>query len=170
MRSILRISSSFHQKLGSRAEHPQNLVDIRLIKVNHEGISKGVIHPIHHQVNLHDDFLISPYLIVPKDFIDDSQSPFKVKPQAVSLPDVLENRFLNVKSRGVSLRFFRESSPKLSNRQGCAPKIFRESSPQISRGVPLSFFDRIKSPNLKSQGVSPSQNSNRKGYPLRFFA
>ena len=73
------------------------------------------------------------------------------------------------------LFFFRESSPRFSNRKGCPPKIFqnqisksqiargvplgffRESSPQISKrkGCPPKVFQRIKFPNLKRQGCPP---------------
>ena len=42
-------------------------------------------------------------------------------------------------ARGVPLRVYTESSPQISNRKGCLPKIFQ----------------RIISPNFKSQGVSP---------------
>ena len=126
-------------------------------------------------VNLHDDSSSSPYLIVPKDFFDDSKSPYKVKPQAVSvfsenhLPEsqtassVSLRHFQriispNLKSQGVPLlRFFRESSPQISNRKLCPPRISSEHhlpKSQMARCVPSKLFQRIKSPNLKSQGVS----------------
>ena len=60
--------------------------------------------------------------------------------------------------RGCPLRFFRGSGPQISNRKACLPKIFSENQvlkSQIARGVPLRFFQRSKSPNLKSQAVSP---------------
>ena len=37
VRSILKLSSRFLQDLRSRVEHPENSVDMRLIKVNHKG-------------------------------------------------------------------------------------------------------------------------------------
>ena len=63
--------------MRSSAEHPQNSGDIGLIRINHKGIyiCKGFINPINRQVKLHDNLPIWPYLIVPKDFVDDSQSP-----------------------------------------------------------------------------------------------
>ena len=58
---------------------------------------------------------------------------------------------------GVPSRCFRESNLQIADRRECPPRIFSESSPQISnrKGCPPKFFQRIKSPSLKWQGVSP---------------
>ena len=77
--------------------------------------------------------------------------------------------------------FCRESGLQISNGKGCPPKIFSENQvPKslIAKGFsPEGFFQRIKSPNLKSQGGTPkicSENQvpnlkSQKGVPLIFL-
>ena len=54
---------------------------------------------------------------------------------------------------GVPVRFFPENQVPKS--QIARAVLSRESSPQISNRKPKIFCERIKSPNLKSQGVPP---------------
>ena len=82
-------------------------------------------------------------------------------------------------ARGVPITLFKESSLQISNRMGCLLRFseFQVSKSQIARGVPLRFFQRIKFPNLKSQGGFPprfsrrikSSNLTSQGVPLRIF-
>ena len=114
--------------------------------------------------------------------------------------DFLEHHFPKSQiASSITRRCFRETSPQISNRKQCPPKIPSgmetlrmkpmqtahecQSSEnhlptsQIASSVPRRFLQRIISPNLKSQAVSPEdffresspQISYRKQYNQKMF-